>query len=416
MNNDIRILRDLAARYADVAADPVNDERRALWRAHMSLKRTRPPVLASFGIWNVWCREVFGDERMECQDPFYRAHERNLRMALFHAEVGDDWIAEPWITQGAAYKTPGGIHGEAWGMPPTRRHSETAGGSWKSQPPIREWSDMERMVAPAHVIDEEATAGAVSRLHDAVGDLLTVNGARGPILHGFGGDISTTITSLRGLDRLMLDMYEYPEELHRLLAFMRDGILANQQQAEDAGDFSLSLHHNQAQPYCGELEPPRANSGARQRRQLWGFFAAQEYTLISPAFHDEFLYQYQLPIMAPYGLTHYGCCEDLTKKIAMLRQAPNLRSIAVTPVANVARCAEQIGSDFVFSWRPNPADMVCCGFDEERIRRILKEGLRATAASGCRVHLHLKDIETVEGDPGRLARWVGLVRSVAEGA
>jgi hypothetical protein len=56
--------------------------------------------------------------------------------------------------------------------------------------------------------------------------------------------------------------------------------------------------------------------------------------------------------------------------------------------------------------------MVCAGWDEARIRRIIRDGLRA-----CRdgvVHIHLKDIETVQGDPGRLARWTGIVREIAE--
>ena len=96
--NDVYVLRGLAERYAEVARKPVQQERRELWRAHISLERTRPPVLFSFGMHNAWCEEVFGDHVMECEDPFYRAHERNLRMLLFHDTVGDDWVMEPWIT------------------------------------------------------------------------------------------------------------------------------------------------------------------------------------------------------------------------------------------------------------------------------------------------------------------------------
>jgi hypothetical protein len=210
----------------------------------------------------------------------------------------------------------------------------------------------------------------------------------------------------------MIDMYESPDELHRLLAFMRDGILANNQAAEDAGHYTLTSGHNQAMPYAEGLEPPRPNSGPRQRRELWGFCAAQEYTLISPAFHEEFLFQYQKPIFEHFGLVHYGCCEDLGRKIDMLRQLQNLRSIAVTPVADVRLCAEQIGTDYVMAWRPNPTDMVCCGYDEGRVRRIITEGL--TACRGGFPHIHLKDIETVEGDTTRLTRWVRLVRHLAE--
>ena len=96
----------------------------------------------------------------------------------------------------------------------------------------------------------------------------------------------------------------------------------------------------------------------------------------------------------------------------MLRQVPNLRSIAVSPRADVRACAEQIGRDYVLSWRPNPTDMVCAAWDEGRIRRIIRAGLDAWR--GCVAHIHLKDIETVRGDPGRLARWVGIVRDEIE--
>ncbi|HPP12698.1 MAG TPA: hypothetical protein PKW42_08205, partial [bacterium] len=225
---------------------------------------------------------------------------------------------------------------------------------------------------------------------------------------GFSMDISTHLGRLRGHQQIMLDMYDAPEKLHQLLAFMRDGILTNQQEAEEAGDITLLSHTNQAMAYCEELEDPAIDSGPRKRKDIWGYCAAQEYTLISPAMHDEFLLQYQLPILKKFGLTAYGCCENLTEKIMMLRQVPNLRIIAVTPSANVHRCAEQIGQDYVLSWRPNPADMVGYGFDPGRIRRIIKE------AMGSLRHSHtiivLKDIETVQGEPERLKKWVKLVQ------
>ena len=409
---DVSIIRDLAHQYAEVAAQPIQQERRDLWRAHNSLKSERPLVLATYGYHNVWCREVFGEATLQCEDPFFRSHERNLRMALFHDQVGDDLIAEPWITQGASYRTGGGWTG-VWGVESEISQPGVEGGSFKvTGPPIREWSDRARMTAPPHDIDEEATRANVERLREAVDGLLEVDISRGPVLWGFLADISTSLAYLRGLQQIMVDMYESPAELRELLAFMRDGILANQQQAEEAGDTTLTCGHNGQEPYAEELEDPMPNSGPRTRGDIWGFFAAQEFTLISPAFHDEFLYQYQLPIMEHFGLTHYGCCEDLTRKIDMLKQAKNLRSIAVTPVANLAECVEQIGEDYVISWRPNPTDMVCAGWDQERIRRIIGDGLRA--ARGTHLHLHLKDIETVQGDPTRLRRWVDIVRSVID--
>jgi hypothetical protein len=56
--------------------------------------------------------------------------------------------------------------------------------------------------------------------------------------------------------------------------------------------------------------------------------------------------------------------------------------------------------------------MVCYGWDEDRIRKILGHGL--TVAKDCPVTIHLKDVETVEGDPGRLERWTTLVRQIID--
>ncbi len=408
-NGDIPIVRDLARQYRDLAEKTVQEERRRLWTLHHSLQPTRPLILVTYGMWNVWCREVFGDQAMKCQDAFWRGWERHFRMAIFHDQIGDDFILEPWITAGAVHRRG---WGNVWGVQEETIPSGVEGGAWHYKPVIAEWCDVAKLSWPPHEIDDEATRINLARVQDALGDILEVDAARGPVCQGFLADISTCLAKLRGLEQLMIDMYESPAELHGLLAFMRDGILANQEAAEKAGDFSLTTQSNQAMPYARELEPPRPNSGPRLRRDLWGFGAAQEYTLISPAMHDEFLFQYQMPILKTYGLVHYGCCEDLTNKIDMLRQLPNLRSIAVTPRADVAKCAERIGRDYVISWRPNPADMVCTDWDEGRIRRVLRQGLSALA--GTHFHIHLKDVETLQGDVDRLRRWTRIVREEIE--
>jgi len=408
-HHDIIILRDLVKQYVEIAHDPIQAERRTLWRQLNSLRRTRPLITVSYGTWNVWGREVFGDMRMQCSDPFYREHERWLRMQLFQYAIGDDTIQEPWITQSAALR---GEWRNVWGVREGHSAVNMNGGAWQFDPPITEWKDIEKLRVLHHVIDEESTARNVARIQDAVGDLLEVNVERGPVLQGFMADISTSLAGLRGLEQVMLDMYESPEELHSLLGFMRDGILMNQQEAEDAGDFRLTTQSNQAMPYAEELECPRANSGSRKRSALWCICAAQEYTLVSPAMHDEFMLQYQLPILRHFGLVAYGCCENLTRKIDMLRQIPNLRIIAVTPTADIAACAAQIQTDYVFSWRPNPTDMVCYGFDECKIREIIRTGMEES--KGCHVTIHLKDVETVQGEPERLAKWTKIVREITD--
>ena len=95
-----------------------------------------------------------------------------------------------------------------------------------------------------------------------------------------------------------------------------------------------------------------------------------------------------------------------------MRQIPNLRRIAITPFADAARCAEQIGTDYVLSYRPSPTEMVGYGFDESRIRRILKRDLEA--CKHCKVDITLKDVETVQHEPDRVRKWVEITRKVID--
>ena len=409
MSNDIIVLRELARRYAEIAADPIQEERRDLWTRHNSLEKTRIPILILTGYWDMWCRDHFNEDSMKCGDPFYREYEKELRYQLFHAEWGDDYVFEPWITVNSVQPRK---WGNVWGVEIKHNSLRGDGKAWSFAPDIVDWSDTEKYSWPPHRIDEEATAANVRKLGEAIGDILPVNRERGPVCQGFLGDISTDIAQLRGLEQIMIDMCEEPEQLHKLLGWMRDGILANQQAAEEAGDCSQTSQQNQCLAYSRTTLPPQPNTHGVKRKDLWAYCASQEFTGVSPAMHEEFLLHYQKPILENWGLSAYGCCEDLTTKIDLLRQIQNLRIIAVAPLANVARCAEQIGTDYVISWRPNPTHMVTYGFDAGKIRTILKEGLEA--ARGCRVHINLKDVYTLEGDVTRLERWMKIAREVAD--
>jgi len=403
---DETILRDLAKEYAEIAAKPVQDERRDLWRRHNSLERTRPLVLV-MPAGRAWNETRAVDT--QCEDPFCLTFERTLRRKIYMDFIGDDTIAEPWITMSAVRPWN---HEGPWGPVEGHIPSPDPNGAWRFDPPIKRLEDIRLLAEPNHQVDEAATEEVRKRLEGIVGDVLPVAVTRAPRWTGWRADISTDLAQLRGLDQVMMDMAENPEWLHGLVSRMSAGVLRAQDQAEAAGHWTLLDHNNQAMPYCKELPPPSADGRSVPRSQLWCFFAAQEMTLVSPAMHEALILNYQLPIIRKYGLCAYGCCEDLTRKIDMLRKIPNLRRIGVTPVANVAKCAEQIGDEYVFSWRPNPSQMICCGFDPDGVKRIVKDAMEASR--GCHVDITLKDIETVQGKPENLREWVRVVRSVTD--
>lgn len=396
---DIQILRDLAKKYNEISSLPIQEERRSLWRMQNSLKGQQPLIYVRAFAW-----KEFSADLCQCTDPFFRKYEESLRSKLYWSSFQDDSVFEPWITVDASYKSTG------WGPTVFRHFSDEVNGSWKSDYPIKKLEDIKLLRMPKHEIDEERTKTEVDRLEEAIGDILTINLDRGPAYRMWAGDISTDLGYLRGIENFMLDMMDNPQWLHALAGFLSDGVQKTHKEAEEAGDWGLSCHQNQAMPYAEELSDPAPNSNGVSRSDLWGYMAAQEFTSVSPDMHNEFVLQYQLPILKEFGLVAYGCCEDLSLKIDMLRQIPNLRRIAVSPFANVEKCADQIGRDYVFSYRPNPADMVSYGFDEENVRSILTKDLQA--CKKCHVDITLKDVETVQGDPNRIHQWVRTTRDV----
>ena len=404
-DQDRAVLRDLAVEYREAAERPEMGSRRDLWRRHNSLKKTRPLVLVRGG--KAFQHEIPDITDLRCSDPFARDIETALRKELFLASLGDDRVVEPWFMISAVHQCRG------WGVEVQRQHAGDDLTAWKAAYPLKDLDDISALRMPDHRIDEQATAERFERVTGWIGDLLPVTVNRAPAYCGFAGDLSTSLHYLRGIENFMMDMLDNADGLHRLVAFLRDGVLRTHDQAEKVGDWCGVSHNNQAMPYAEELTDPEPGVSGLQRRQLWYFAAAQEFAGVGPAMHDAFLLQYQLPILSKFGLVAYGCCEDLTRKIDLLRQIPNLRRIAVTPWADVPRCAEQIGMDYVMSWRPNPTEMVCTDFRPERIRKLTREALEASR--GQHIDIMLKDIQTVQHQPERLRDWVAITREIAAG-
>ena len=408
--HDKKILRDLAAQYSELAHADSNRERRELWRANNDLKKPRPPVLCSwFAGSNVY--QFFMDNQLACIDPENRQHERWLRGMLFHGQVEDDHVFEPWITLRAAVEHIQKEGELLWGFPWEKRRI-IGSQAWVPKHYLRDTKDLRKLTAARHRIDEKETNRRVGKLQECVGDILDINVDRSSCYGPYDGyDLSTALGYLHGIQEFMQDIYENPGLIHELVSFMRDAVLRNFAECEEAGDFNLCNHWTWGHTYNSDLPDPKANVFQVKTKQLWKLFHGQEFTLVSPEHHWEFLLQYQLPIIEKIGLITYGCCENLENKIQMLKRIPNLRIIAVNHWADTRRCADQINGDYVLSLRPNPAS-VCVGFDPDEIRNNLRREL--SHCRECSVEIVLKDISTVQGDPQRLIQWARLARETAE--
>ena len=406
--NDLTRIRELARETREFSESPEMNRRRALWTGHNSLSFTRPPI---------YIRAIpFGEypesRDLHCTDPYLRSLEYQLLLNRYRMQLEDDTIIEPFLTVRAAVDVAKeGVYGMSAEL------EEKTGGiaAARYSPSIVEEEDIHRLHVLPYRVNEEETARRKERLEDALDGILGVAVDRqAPLLSMWQNDISTAIAKLRGLEQIMWDAFDRPEWLHSLAGWMSSQILRHLDETEQAGGLRLNNHQNQAMPYSRELTPPSASDRPVSAKELWGYMAAQEFTTFGPDLFEEFMFRYQKPILERYGLTAYGCCEDLTLKIPVIKTLKNLRRIAVSPFADAKKCAEQIGGDYVLSWRPNPSSACSMGVDEDFVRRELRSVMDAFDQNQCVWDVTLKDLETTSSDPTAVPRWTHIVREELE--
>lgn len=414
-------LRRLAAQVAELAAHPREAEKRALWYRHNDLVPTRPLVVCDPE--NGW-NEILPQAELECRAEQARFWEMALRREIFWGtELLDDRVILPYFDVPHVFEESG------WGLEP-RFVGREPGGAYTWDPPLTDYVDVARLTAPVISIDWDATSRLTALAQELFGDLLTVRqrtssglpplvwwtvspAPSGAWWWSFG--MTEPLVKLRGLGQMMYDMIDRPQGVHLLMAFLRDAYVAKLDFLEENGLLSL----NNDGTYVGSggfgwtHQLPGSDFAATVRASdMWGFAESQETVGISPRMFDEFVFPYQLSLLERFGLNCYGCCEPLDKRWDVVRKVPRLRRVSVSAWANVPRMAELLGGDYVFSWKPNPAELAAPSFDEDAIRSGLRTMMRQTKS--CRVEVIMKDNHTLCGDPSRAIRWTQIAREEAE--
>jgi hypothetical protein len=403
MGREREILRGLAGQVAELAARPVETQKRELWHQHNALEATRPVIFCDPE--NGW-HEIVRSEHLLCTGDAAREWEFRLRREIFWGTVlNDDRVIVPHFEVAHVYTE------SDWGMHETRVGGQH-GGAYTWDPPLKDYADLPKLHFPELTIDHAATTQRAAQADEIFGDLLPV---RIKTQWWWTLGMTWTLVNLRGLMQIMYDMVDEPDNLHELMALLRDGHLAKLDFLEQQGLLSL----NNDGTYVGSggfgwtNELPQADfAGCVRACDMWGFGESQETVGVSPAMYAEFVLPYQLPILSRFGLNCYGCCEPLDNRWQHVQQIPRLRRVSVSPWSNRAYMAEQLGANYILSMKPNPADLARDSFDEERVRVGLREDLRTTR--NCRVEVIMKDNHTIRNDPTRVVRWVQIAREEAE--
>ena len=400
------ILRDLAKRIADAAADPVNDKRRDLWRRLNGLEPVRPPVFINEIPWH----EIMPADEFVCEDDLARGVERSMRTKLHQWEhFPGDMIIDP------VWWSPLAIRDSGYGLRPKSLDPDAEGtrGSRQFLPIIETEEDVDRLQPPVITHDETATERNFSALAEVFGDILRVE-KRGVVATWFAP--WDELVRYWSVERLYMDMYDKPDLVNRGAARMVDCHLARLDQWEEQGLLDVSNgNHRVGSNGLGitdDLPGPDARPTRVTPMHQWGTATGQIFSEVSPDQHWEFCLRHEMRWLERFGLNCYGCCEPLHTKVDLLRKIPRLRKVSVSPKADKGMMAELGGSNWVMALKPNPAIFAPERFDAAVARAELVKDIEPMR--GCCVEIVLKDITTIRDDPPRLYEWARIAREVAE--
>ena len=116
--NDKKTLRELGRQIHDIAADPVNATRQALWRKNNALQRARPPVFIFEIPWHEM--EYNGELALTVAgDKFLQGLECRLRQTIYQwRHLPGDMVVEDYIA------CPPVIHNTGFGIREEKLHKQ----------------------------------------------------------------------------------------------------------------------------------------------------------------------------------------------------------------------------------------------------------------------------------------------------
>lgn len=403
-------LRTLARRQAEYAARPVMEERKQMWYAlNDGRPGVRPPVVVETWTFD---RDFLPADVYQCTSSTGRAIETQLLRHTRNVEYIDDDKVTP-----DTFDIGWFVDINEFGFPVETEHVVDAQGvptGYHFHHPITDLvRDFERLQPATASVDRARTYAWRDFLTELFGDILPVR-----LRSGVYGNAMLTQRAimLMGMEAFFMAMYDTPEVVHRLMAYLRDNALRLMRWAEREG---LLVVNNENQDSFGssynfnhQLQP----HATARLADMWGAANSQETIGISPAQFHEFCAPYYREVCEPLGLLYYGCCEPTHTFWEDIRQLPHLKKVSVNRWTDQAFIGEALrGSDMVFSRKPDPNLLgVHEQLDEAAWGAHIRETL--TATRGVFTEFIIRDVYTVHGNLDKPRRAVEIARREIERA
>ena len=403
---DKDIIQHLAEEVAQIAALPVQEQKRQMWRDLNAKRPVRPMVTIDQVCWNEM--NVDDELTLRCEDQECRGYENQLRQILYrwrHFPV--DMVVEPFIRVPKAVANSGfgvAVEQEVAVSDPT---NSVVGHAFVNQ--FETDADLDRIQAPVITHNPLETARRLEVAHDLFDGTLAIREAGvDPYL-----SVWDPISTWMGVQNVLFAMIDRPDFMREMGRRMVQGYLSMLDQLEEQGllcSHQSLIHCTGA--YTDELPAPGFDPQAPRTKDVWMFGLAQMFSTVSPAMFEEFEIDLCMPLFERFGLVYYGCCDPLDLKMKEVRKIPNARKISMSPWANEEIGAAEIGSDYVYSRKPNPALLAWPEFNPGEVRTHLQTTVDVCARHGCPLELILKDVSTVAYQPQRLWQWADIAMEI----
>jgi hypothetical protein len=406
---DRETIRRLAAEAAQIAALPVQEEKRKLWRKLNGLKKTRPLVMVDQVCWNEM--NVNDELTLVCEDADCRGYEKRLRRTLYqwkHFPV--DMVVEPSFEIFKAVNMTGFGVGISEHTAATDPHNTVISHDYTNQ--FVTDADLDKIKAPVVTHDTKETARRMEVAADLFKGTLEIRSeGHDPYL-----SIWDRIAMWMSVEDALYSLVDKPDYMKEIVRRLVDANMKFLDQLEDLGVLcgQQSLIHCTG-AYTDDLPPKDFNPAKPRTKDIWMFGLAQMLCTVSPGMFEEYEIDMCMPIFNRFGLVYYGCCDALDHKMAQVRKIRNCRKISMSPWANEENGAANIKGDYVFSRKPSPSMLAAETMDETLIRQHLQTSVDICQRYGCPLEIILKDLSTVRYEPQRLWRWAQIAKEVVGG-
>lgn len=409
--SDVKILRELGKKYAEIASLPIQDERKNLWSDLNDLKKVKPLIWINEICWMEM--DIDDELKLQTSSEFCNRIEMELRKIIYQwNHLQGDMIVEPVIFSPYIINNTGfGIDAIIADNRKSGSRNQISSSHFSNQ--LRTEEDIEKIKIPEINLNVKSTDEFYWAYNTIFEGIIKIKKRGSP---GFWFAPWDDIVFWMGADNVLTNLAFRPDFMHKIIDRLVNVYLLALDQYENkrllaSNNCNVRIGSG-AYGYTSQLPKQNFNDEDIRAIDIWGSSTPQIFSSVSPKMHEEFGINYEIKWLERFGLSYYGCCEPLHNKIDILRKIPNLRKISLSPWCDLRVAADSIQSDYVVSLKPNPSYLAMENWDPEIVKKELEEKLKIL--KNHLVEIVLKDISTVRNQYYRLWEWTKIASEVTE--